>query len=124
MEDNFDFQGAVDKIKEMFSGDDGQTKLQGIMDMFSDGSGDKGNNNSDAADDSSGGFDFDPEMFFKLQKIMSALKGGKSNEKARLLMSLKPFLHENRRDKVDQAVKLMNMSKILSVMKETDSKGV
>ncbi len=124
MEDNFDFQGAVDKIKEMFSGDEGQTKLQSIMNMFASGGDEPDNHGSGSTDSSDSGFDFDLEMFFKLQKIMSAMQSSKNDENARLLMSLKPFLHESRRNKVDRAVKLMNMSKVLSVIKETDSKGV
>ncbi len=112
MEENIDFSGAFDKIREMLSDEDGKKQIQGILEMFSDGQ------EETPEEDDGGGFDFDPAMLFKFQKILSAANSKEQNEKAKLLMSLKPFLREERRGKVDKAIQLMNMSKVLSVFKE------
>ena len=56
-------------------------------------------------------------MLLKLQKIMS-LSGNNENDKSKLLLSLKPFLKDERKNKVDKAVQLMNISKIISVFKD------
>lgn len=114
MEENFDFQGAVDKVREMFSGEDGKAQLMEIMNMFRDEPEEK----QQEEKESDNGFDFDPMMFLKLQKIMSLMGDGKNNDKANLLLSLKPFLKDERKNKVDKAVQLMNISKIISVFKD------
>ena len=108
MGENFEFQEAVDKISEMFSGEDGKAQLQGIMNMFRDEP-EKEQNNNDG---------FDPAMLLKLQKIMALAGDNSKSDKANLLMSLKPFLKEERQTKVDKAVQLMNMSKIISLFKD------
>ncbi len=115
MEENIDFSEAFDKIQEMFKSDEGKKQLQGIFDMFS---GDGPSSDSHEDDEDSLGFDFDPAMLLKLQKILSAANRREQNEKARLLLAIKPFLRENRQSKVDNAIKLMNISGVLSVFKE------
>ena len=112
MDSNFDFQEAIDKVREMFSGEDGKAQLMEIMNAFRDEPHKKEEEKNDG-----GGFDFDPSMFLKLQKIMS-LSGNNENDKAKLLLSLKPFLKDERKNKVDKAVQLMNISKIISVFKD------
>ena len=112
MDSNFDFQEAIDKVREMFSGEDRKAQLMEIMNAFRDESQEK---TEDKTED--GGFNFDPSMLLKLQKIMS-LSGKEENDKARLLLSLKPFLKDERKYKVDKAVQLMNISKIISVFKD------
>lgn len=109
MDENFDFQEAVNKVREMLSGDENKAQLVEIMNMLR-------NNSEDKQNDSS--HDFDPALFLKMQKILSLSNSDNENEKAKLLLSLKPFLKEERRDKVDKAVKLMNISKIISAFKD------
>ena len=113
MDDNFDFQEAIDRVREMFSGEDGKAQLMEIMNAFRDESCEKAEEKSD-----DGGFNFDPSMLLKLQKIMSLSGKSEDNDKAKLLLSLKPFLKDKRKDKVDKAVQLMNISKIISVFKD------
>lgn len=115
MDENFDFREALDKVREMFSSDEGKKQLEGIMELFGNEPEEDQSKQSLPKD---GGFDFDPVMLLKVQKILSAANSGEMNDRAKLLMSLKPFLRENRRDKVDKAVQLMNMSKVLSAFKE------
>ena len=112
MDDNFDFQEAIEKVREMFSGEDGKAQLMEIMKAFRDEPQQKEEEKKDG-----GGFDFDPSMLLKLQKIMS-LSGNNENDKSKLLLSLKPFLKDERKNKVDKAVQLMNISKIISVFKD------
>ncbi len=110
MDENFDFGGAVDKLKDMFSSEEGSEKLRGILNMFQNSSDDTSETKSDNS--------FDPALLLKLAKILSAVNSSETNEKTQLLMALKPFLKENRREKVDKAVQLMNVSKVFSAFKE------
>ena len=84
MDENFDFQGAVSKIQEMFQSDEGRAQLGGIMDML-------GGSSKEEQSSSSGG-GFDPSMLLKIQKIMSMNSKGTDSERANLIRSLKPFL--------------------------------
>ncbi len=111
MDENFDFQGAVSKIQEMFSGEEGKAQLRGIMDMFRE-------SDAPAEENSHNDGGFDPAMLLKMQKILSLNSKGADNDQAKLLRSIKPFLKEERQGKVDKAIQLMNMSKIISLFKD------
>ncbi|MBE7011852.1 MAG: hypothetical protein E7415_04180 [Ruminococcaceae bacterium] len=113
MDDNFNFQEAIEKVREMFSGEDGNAQLLEIIKAFRDEPEEKTEEKGEE-----GGFDFDPAMLLKLQKIMSLSGKSDKNDKTNLLLSLKPFLKDERKNKVDKAVQLMNISKIISVFKD------
>ena len=58
----------------------------------------------------------DMETILKMQKIMSSMNNSQADSRTNLLMSLKPYLKESRKSKVDQYVQLMKMSKIFEIM--------
>lgn len=60
--------------------------------------------------------EFDINMIMKMKSIMDSMKSNKNDPRANLLKSLKPYLNKNRKDKVDQYIKLFNMSKVFEVM--------
>ena len=51
-----------------------------------------------------------------MKKIMDAMKNNKDDPRANLLLSLKPYLKNSRQEKVDQYIKLFNMSKVFEVI--------
>lgn len=52
----------------------------------------------------------------KMKNIMEKMKNSGNDPRANLLMSLKPYLKETRKDKVDQYVKMLNMSKVVEML--------
>ena len=53
-----------------------------------------------------------------IMKIMQVMKtANQSSPSKDLLISLKPFLNDSRKEKVDQYVKLLGMTKILDIFK-------
>ena len=61
--------------------------------------------------------DFDINTMLKIQKIMSSMNNDKKDDsRTTLLMSLKPYLKDSRKSKVDQYVQLMKMGKIFEIM--------
>ena len=44
----------------------------------------------------------------------------KDDPRSNLLNSLRPYLNENRKSKIDQYIQLMNVSKVMEVFKEND----
>lgn len=60
--------------------------------------------------------DIDIGMILKMKQIMDSMKNNKNDPRANLLLSLKPYLKNSRQEKVDQYIKLFNMSKVFEVI--------
>lgn len=69
---------------------------------------------------------FDINTFMKMQKIISSMNEKQNDSRTNLLLSLKPYLKESRKNKVDQYIQLMKMGKIFEIMNPLggDSKNV
>lgn len=80
------------------------------------------NNSSDYNSSSSpnsnnySGFNIDMNTMMKMKNIISSMNQ-KNDPRANLLNSLKPYLRDSKKDKVDQYVNLLNMTKIADSMK-------
>ena len=68
----------------------------------------------------------DMNTIFKIQQIMNSMNDKKNDSRTNLLLSLKPYLKESRKSKVDQYIQLMKMEKIFEIMNPLggDSKHV
>ena len=64
----------------------------------------------------------DPEMLIKMKQVMDKMKGSGEDPRANLLSSLKPYLKDSRKDKVDQYIKMMNMSKVMEMFNGGEAK--
>lgn len=71
---------------------------------------------SSSTDDSSS-FNLDINTIMKMKSIMETMNQ-KDNPNANLLKSLKPYLRDSRKGKLDQYVNLLNITKIADVMKK------
>ena len=69
------------------------------------------NNSSEASNDSSDSLpNLDMETIMKIQNIMSKMKSANGNDDmSKLLMSLKPYLRDGKKEKVDEYIKLIKM---------------
>lgn len=110
MSENLDLSGAVDALKEMLSGEDGNRQLQNIISMFGD--------NSQQSTSSSAGIDMD--TILKMQKVMSAMNSGDNGRQAAFLQTLAPLLRPERRSAVDNAVRFLSIGKAIKVFKEIE----
>ena len=66
------------------------------------------------------GFGFDPSMLIKLQGLMGQLNNTEQDNRSALLAAIKPFLSEEKQPKVDQAIKLLKLSKIAKTAQDLD----
>lgn len=73
---------------------------------------DNSENTSSNSSNSFSGIDF--ETILKMKSIMEKMNS-KDDPRANLLLSLKPYLKESRKNKVEQYIKLFNMSKVMEV---------
>lgn len=66
---------------------------------------------------SGGGLDM--KQISSIMKIVNTIKERQDNTRAQLLLALKPHLSEPRREKVDTAVKLLQLIEAFPILKES-----
>lgn len=71
------------------------------------------NSNSDSKkNNDSSSFNIDINTMLKMKSIIDAMNNQKDDPRANLLKSLKPYLKESRKEKVDQYIKIFSMEKV------------
>lgn len=85
--------------------------MKNIISSFASSNSNENNTNESEAG-STPNIDF--ETILKMKSIMEKL-GNNNDPRANLLLSLKPYLKDSRKEKVDQYIKLFGMSKVLEV---------
>ena len=79
--------------------------LQAILSNMNFNSNNNDNNN----------FNLDFETIMKMKRAMDIFNSSKNSPEANLLLSLKPYLNNNRKQKLDQYMQFLNISKVLEV---------
>lgn len=104
----------LDTLKGLL-GDNADEKLDGIMKII----------NPDGAqappiqvaDPSSEQNEISPEMLAMLKTVMSKMGNGAKDDRTKLLMSLKPYMGEDRQSTIDSAIKMLNLSQFGELFK-------
>jgi hypothetical protein len=73
-------------------------------------------NNSDS--DSQMDFNFDLDTILKMKQIFNKINSNNNNPRNTLLNSLKPFLREDRKKKLNQYIQISNLLGIISLLNE------
>ena len=60
-----------------------------------------------------------PDQINMMMKLMSAFNSTKEDDRTRLLMALRPHLTDKRKQRVDQAVKLLKLASVLPLINES-----
>lgn len=106
---NDDLENMLHNFSEMVKNNDIPDNFKDIISNFSMSNNSSSNsNNSNETDDS---FNLDADTMLKIKQIMSSLNSNKPDPRSNLLLSLKPYLKESRKKKIDQYIKLLNMEK-------------
>ena len=71
------------------------------------------NTNSDSKSNNTNSSDIDIETILKMKSIMDKMNSKKNDSRSMLLQSLRPYLKESRRNKLDQYIQ---MSKIIDIL--------
>lgn len=72
---------------------------------------------SNNRDNSSGANSIDPATLLKMKSIIEQMNVNNNNDpRSNLLQSLKPYLKDSRKSKLDQYVQFMNMSKMMNFL--------
>lgn len=120
MSDGQNLSNAVDILKNMLGSEEGQQQIQGIVSMLGgESSGNAQSESSENSENKPSNFNADDaEMLMKLQKVMSAAKSTENGREAAFLRALAPLLRPERRDKLNNAVKILGMSRAIKIFKD------
>ena len=117
---NFD-ENTINKIKNMVNNGEFSDVISQIPpEMMQNFSSMMKNNSKDdnSKGNSENNFDFnniDMATVMKMKSVMEKMNN-KNDPRSNLLYSLKPYLRESKKDKVDQYVNMLNISKIADFM--------
>lgn len=78
------------------------------------------NNQSNQNSSQNSNFNLDMNTIMKMKSIMENMNN-KNDPRANLLYSLKPYLRDSKKDKLDQYVNLLNVSKIADIMNQNNN---
>ena len=78
------------------------------------------NNQPSQNNSQNGNFNLDINTIMKMKSIMENMNN-KNDPRANLLYSLKPYLRDSKKDKLDQYVNLLNVSKIADMMNQNNN---
>ncbi len=91
----------MDTLKGLL-GDDASDKIKNVMSQFS-------GSEQDTAEENN--------YLLEMKDLIERLSSSRSDPRANLLLSLRPYMRSNRKKSIDGAVKLLNLSKLSGLMK-------
>ena len=102
----------IKMFSEQMGGD--SSKIESLLNMAM--SSQNATNTSDCnSSSSSQSFEMpDMETIMKIKKIMDAINSSSNDPSTKLLLSLKPYLREEKKNKVDNYIKLLSIGKVMS----------
>ncbi len=107
---NGDIENIVQKLNDFTqNGNISQDAINNVLSMLNNSSNQSNSTNSTNYEN---GNNIDFETIMKMKSIIDKMNS-KDDPRTNLLKSLKPYLNENRKSKVDQYIGLMNMSKVM-----------
>ncbi len=103
-----DINNLMNQFNQMLQNNDIPGDLKNIVDNLKNSS--NSNNNSDN-NNSTSSPDIDINTILKMKQVMDSMNSNKDDPRTNLLLSLKPYLKESRKQKVDQYIKLFGLGK-------------
>ncbi len=120
--DEAEMSDMIKNISKMINDGNIPDDIKNIVNnLKSDGS--SGNNSDASSSSNSSTPNIDIETIFKMKSIFEKMNSSE-DPRANLLRSLKPYLKESRKSKVDQYIQLFNMTKVMDVLKPNGGENV
>ena len=117
MNGNAEMPDNIKNILNSMSNNSNQSKNEPSSEFENISENNNSSNNNHSDDRTNNIFEnFDMNTFFKMQQIMNSMNSKQDDSRTNLLKSLKPYLKESRKSKVDQYIQLMKMGKIIEIM--------
>lgn len=114
---NDDMSELFSKFSNMVNEGNIPDEMKNILSSFTSNTSntDSSENREDSENPSDASPNIDFETLLKMKTIMEKLNSNSKDPRSNLLLSLKPYLKDSRKEKIDQYIKLFGMSKVLEV---------
>ena len=109
MNDN-EMNNMFEQLSQMFKNNEFPDDIKNLLNNVKNSSNDS--NSSENSNDTN----IDINTILKMKKIMDSMNSNKDDPRSNLLLSLKPYLKESRRKKVDQYIQLFGIGKAFEIM--------
>ena len=132
--DKADIERGMSQITQMMNSKDGEniknivSKVAGNMNGNSQNGNKNNSQNANARKENwnqnsqnnttNEGIDIDPMMILKMKSVLEKIQNT-DDPRSNLLKSLKPYLKDSRKEKVDQYVKLFGISDAMKILNDT-----
>lgn len=110
---------TISNLMSMLNGSLGTPTPTGSTEGSSSKTSNNSNENSNQNNNNSNNLGIDFETIMKFKSIMDKMNS-KDDPRSRLLISLKPYLKDSRKNKVDQYIQFLNMSKVIDVFSKSN----
>lgn len=119
--DESEMSDMIKNISKMINDGNIPDDIKNIVNNLKSDSSTSNTDTSSTSNSSAPNIDF--ETILKMKSIFEKMN---SNEdpRANLLRSLKPYLKESRKSKVDQYIQLFNMTKVMDIFKQNGGENV
>lgn len=118
---NGDMSEIFSKFSNMINEGNIPDEMKTILSSISSGNNANNTNPNSASTGSSSNQSIDIETIMKMKSIMEKMNNS-DDPRSNLLLSLKPYLKESRKEKIDQYIKLFGMSKVLEMFNNSENK--
>lgn len=109
------------KLSEFLNNPESLEKIKGLSGLLGQNSSKPQEANQESKQDNSS---LPPDAMNMIMKIMPLLSNiNQEDDNTRLLMALRPMLKEPRQKKVDDSIRMMNMMKVMPLLKSQDIFG-
>ncbi len=107
---------SLNNLKEIFNNFTSNSENQNNNKQENDISSENTSSKDNSSNENSSFPDIDIGTILKMKTIFDKMNSSKDDPRSNLLLSLKPYLKESRKNKLDQYVKLLNMEKVIKVI--------
>lgn len=113
---------TINNLMSMLNGSSGTPTPTGNTEGNSSERSNNSNENSKQNENNFNNMGIDFETIMKFKTIMDKMNS-KEDPRSKLLISLKPYLKDSRKSKVDQYIQFLNMSKVIDVFSKQNGDG-
>ena len=101
-----DMSNLMNQFNQMLKNNDIPSDFTNIINNLKNSS-----DNNENSSDNNNSTEIDINTILKIKQIMDSINSNKDDPRTNLLLSLKPYLKESRKEKVDQYIKLFGLGK-------------
>ena len=107
-----DMGNLMEQFNKMLQNNEFPDELKNALNSFKNSS----NNTNNTNNTNSAMPEIDMNTILKMKQVMDSINSNKDDPRSNLLMSLKPYLKESRKKKVDQYVQLFGLGKAFEML--------